>query len=293
MARPNREILTGGKRYRDSKKSKHRVDEVTFDKEKRKDYLTGFHKRKLERKKKAQIYLEEQAKKDRLEERARIREERKLQVQKKLSEMKEALELNPFLDNEDSDDSDDDQDYQSNKNDEDGEDDDDEEEEDDDDEEDEESADNRVKFDSDIEKSEEWNGFDNGDGASSSKKRANKKGILKKQIFVIENDDAPVSGTSEVVIETLDNPNSINFDTLSKKMNVDMTKATDVLNNSIVRAKKYARLMGMTDAVEENDKVSKTKPKQKKKKFRYLSKTERKVKNLKERMSSQKRKKRE
>ena len=43
--------------------------------------------------------------------------------------------------------------------------------------------------------------------------------------------------------------------TLSKKMNVDMTKATDVLNNSIVRAKKYARLMGMTDAVEENDKV--------------------------------------
>lgn len=258
MARPNREILTGGKRYKE-KKLKNRVQEVVFDKDKRKDYLTGFHKRKLERKKKAQEYLEEEAKKHRLEERASIREERKLEVQRKLVEMKEAMSLNPFLDNiTDTED---------------------EEEEDDGDEEDGEKR--EVKFSENLEESEEeWNGFDKEEGDEESKTKKSKRstGILKKQIYEIDNEDAPVTGTSEVVIEALDNPNKADLSLLTAKMNVDMTKAEEVLDGSITRAKKYARLMGMSDSPEETTtKVSKPK----KKKFRYLSKSERKVNNMK------------
>ena len=281
MPRPNREILTGGKRYKE-KKQKNRVQEVVFDKEKRTDYLTGFHKRKLERKKKAQAYLEEQAKKDRLEERARIREERKLQVQKKLAEMKEAMELNPFLDKA----------LDSSAEEESEGDDDDNEEEEEDDENDKsdgskqegDEAKEGVKFD------DEWSGFENNADKNTDKKsKKNKGGILKKQIFEINDEDAPVTGTSEVVIESLENPNKMDLSIVTEKMNVDLTKADEVLNGSIVRAKKYARLMGMADtssAETEGQKVSKPK----KKKFRYLSKTERKTKNMKEKAKSMKRK---
>lgn len=41
MARPNRDILSGGERYRSRKTKAHRVEEVTFDKEKRKEFLTA------------------------------------------------------------------------------------------------------------------------------------------------------------------------------------------------------------------------------------------------------------
>lgn len=269
MGRPNREILSGGKRYKDAKKFKSRVSEVVFDKEKRKDYLTGFHKRKLERKKKAQDYLEEQAKKDRLEERARIREERKLQVQKKLAEMKEAMELNPFLEkdqegNSSDNTSDDDSDILTEKN---------------------------VGFEEGDNESgteiEERNGKDEDDQGDDRESNKMTSGILKKQIYEIDNDSAPVSGTSEVVIESLDNPNTFDLDAVTKKMNVDLSKTDDVLSSSITRAKKYARLMGMSDSPEEKEKVSKPK----KKKFRYLSKTERKMKNMKEKNKSFKKRK--
>lgn len=258
MARPNREILTGGKRYKE-KKLKHRVQEVVFDADKRKDYLTGFHKRKLERKKKAQEYLEEEAKKQRLEERARIREERKLEVQRKLAELKEAQHLNPFLKDSDSgseNESDSSEDDVTDKRD--------------------------VKFSDEMEGSDgKWSGFDkDGDDEESkeSEERRKKNGILKKQVYHIDNEDAPVTGTSEVVIESLDNPNKVDFTVIAKTMNVDMTKADDVLNGSIARAKKYARLMGMAESSEEvTNKVSKPK----KKKFRYLSKAERKNNNMK------------
>lgn len=258
MARPNREILTGGKRYKE-KKLKHRVQEVVFDKDKRKDYLTGFHKRKLERKKKAQEYIEEEAKKQRLEERARIREERKLEVQRKLAELKEAQHLNPFLKDSDSDsESGDDQDE-------------------------EETEKRDVKFSDEVESSDdEWKGFDKDEDdeeSKESKERRRASGILKKQIYQIDNEDAPVTGTSEVVIESLDNPNKVDLTVIAKTMNVDMTKADDVLNGSIARAKKYARLMGMADSPEEVATAKVSKPK--KKKFRYLSKAERKNNNMK------------
>lgn len=273
MPKPNREILTGGKRYKDAKKLKNRVSEVVFDKDKRKDYLTGFHKRKLERKKKAHDYLEEQAKKDRLEERARIREERKLEVQKKLAEMKEAMELNPFLPKEldESDSSDSGSDNESVA-----------------EGEGEHNSKERVKFD-DAMSDDEWTASNDGSVEDKKSKKDKAKGILKKQIYEIDNEDAPVTGTSEVVIESLTNPNVLDITSVTKKMNVDLSKADEVLNNSIVRAKKYARLMGMSDSPAETEKVSKPK----KKKFRYLSKTERKVKNMKEKSKSFKRKKKD
>lgn len=280
MGRPNRELLSGGKRYKEAKKFKSRVDEVVFDKEKRKDYLTGFHKRKLERKKKAHEFLEEQARKDRLEERARIREERKLQVQKKLAEMKEAMELNPFLDKDQDESSgegtsSDNEDSRSKKSVgfEDGE--------------EEEEVEEEVE--------EEWSGIEENNAEDSHnafndlKNNKTTAGILKKQIYQIDNDSAPVSGTSEVVIESLDNPNTLDLNAVTKKMNVDLSKADDVLNNSITRAKKYARLMGMSDSPEEKEKISKPK----KKKFRYLSKTERKMKNMKEKQKSYKKRKKD
>lgn len=284
MGKPNRELLSGGKRYKESKKLKHRVNEVIFDKEKRKDYLTGFHKRKVERKRKAQEYLEEQARKDRLEERARIREERKLQVQKKIAEMKEAMELNPFLDKEDS------------EKEEDDEDDDDEEDSEDNENEQDESHDsgknnNDVKF--DDEENDEWNGINDTSSVNEIKEKRNKSGILKKQIYEIDNADAPVSGKSEVIIETLDNPNSFNLESVTKIMNVDLSKADEVLNSSITRAKKYARLMGMGDPTEEKEDAKNKISKPKKKKFRYLSKTERKMKNMKEKSKSLKRRKKD
>jgi ribosomal RNA-processing protein 17 len=274
MAKPNREILTGGKRYRDAKKLKNRVDEVVFDKDKRKDYLTGFHKRKVERKKKAQEYLEEQAKKDRLEERARIREERKLQVQQKLAEMKEAMELNPFLENYDDEDSEEeDEDYDENS-----------------DESDDENLKEGVKFEDEL--NDEWNGFSDNESETKQLKKSKSSGstgILKTQLYEIDNENAPVSGTSEVIIESLGNPNKFDLPTVTKKMNVDLSKAEEVLNNSITRAKKYARLMGVNDTTTEKDKIVKPK----KKKFRYLSKSERKVKNLKEKSKSLKRRKKD
>ncbi|KAG0674637.1 pre-60S ribosomal particles component [Pichia californica] len=291
MGKPNRELLSGGKRYKEARKLKHRVSEVVFDKEKRQDYLTGFHKRKLERKKKAQDYLEEQAKKDRLEERAKIREERKLQVQKKLAEMKQAMELNPFLDKNDKYFSD------SENNDDDDDDDDDE----DDEEEDNEFHDARenisdVKFADGLNSEEEWLGIDDkykDNVESTTTQKKVKSGILKKQIYDIDNDDAPVIGMSEVTIENLENPNFLDLQSVTKQMNVDLTKTADVLNGSITRAKKYARLMGMSDSPEKTESVKGKVSKPKKKKFRYLSKTERKMKNMKEKNKAFKRKKKD
>lgn len=279
MARPNREILTGGKRYKEAKKSKHRVEEVTFDAESRTTYLTGFHKRKVERKKNAQKHAEEMARKDRIEERAKIREERKEQVRKKLEEMKAALELNPFLKRDDDDDESDDEsnEKQSKKS---------------------------VGWQGDSDEDEEpWEGFNNDDknqsesnsnsdsdsDSESGRSSSSVKSILKKQVYEINNMDAPVVGHSEVVIESLDNPNlnvveHIDLTSIAEQMNVDLQKSGEVLDESIKRAKKYARLLGVADS-----KPTTEKPKQKKKKFRYLSKTERKVRTMKERAVAAKR----
>ncbi|KAM9918356.1 hypothetical protein OXX80_012988, partial [Metschnikowia pulcherrima] len=49
QSRSNRDILTGGSKYRNKQAKKYGVEEVVFDKNSRHDFLTGFHKRKVER----------------------------------------------------------------------------------------------------------------------------------------------------------------------------------------------------------------------------------------------------
>lgn len=93
--RSNREILTGGSKYRQKQVKKHGVDEVVFDKESRHEYLTGFHKRKVERQKKAQKFHEEQDRLAKVEERKQLREERQRDFETQLQQLKEAQELDP------------------------------------------------------------------------------------------------------------------------------------------------------------------------------------------------------
>ncbi|QPG74491.1 hypothetical protein FOA43_001821 [Brettanomyces nanus] len=250
----------GGERYHHRKSRSHRVEEVTFDKEKRIDFLTGFHKRKLERRKHAQENQEKQRKEDRIEERARIREERRQKVLDRLAELKEVeSKLGGG-----------------------GDDDDDEEEEEEEEKEEEEKEEEpnvkRVKV-------EEWHGFDDDNEKKITKEETievselNKKGILKvKQVYKVEDEDAPVMGTSEVTIESMDNPNQIDVSDIARMNNVDLSKSGEVLEKSINRAKDYARLMGMDDEL----KPSKVKKNKKPKERKYLSKRERKLRKFKE-----------
>lgn len=56
------------------RKIQHTVEEVTFDKDARAEYLTGFHKRKLARKKQAQEINEEKERLARIEMRKQVRQ---------------------------------------------------------------------------------------------------------------------------------------------------------------------------------------------------------------------------
>ncbi|XP_037701911.1 nucleolar protein 12 isoform X2 [Choloepus didactylus] len=67
---------------------------LSFDEEKRREYLTGFHKRKVERKKAAIEELKQRLK----EERKKLREERHQEYLKMLAEREEALEEADELD---------------------------------------------------------------------------------------------------------------------------------------------------------------------------------------------------
>ncbi|XP_026852168.2 nucleolar protein 12 [Electrophorus electricus] len=79
--RPGLKITPGSK-----KRENKRV--VMFDEEERQEFLTGFHKRKLERRKAAVLELENKLR----EERKRVREERHKEYIKMLKERREALE---------------------------------------------------------------------------------------------------------------------------------------------------------------------------------------------------------
>ncbi|KAN0076640.1 Nucleolar protein 12 (25kDa) domain containing protein [Elaphomyces granulatus] len=58
------------------------IEEITFDPANRHEYLTGFHKRKLQRTKQAQEIAEKKAREEKRQERKRIREERALEYQR-------------------------------------------------------------------------------------------------------------------------------------------------------------------------------------------------------------------
>ncbi|OJD09726.1 hypothetical protein ACJ73_10122 [Blastomyces percursus] len=62
------------------------VPEILFDPSARAEYLTGFHKRKVQRSKQAQENAEKRAKEEKREQRRRIREERRAEFERALEE---------------------------------------------------------------------------------------------------------------------------------------------------------------------------------------------------------------
>lgn len=246
MVPTNRELLTKGQKYQERAHRKNQVQEVTFNKEDRSEFLTGFHKRKVQRQKVAKSFKEKQLHQQRLEERKRIREERKLAIQEKLELLKQARGG------------------------------DDEEEESEGESEGEEQGDDDSN-DEDIEKSEksekskksekseetektnedessdEWKGFSDDEST---------KGILKKKVVYsnLKNEDSETTVTIESLLT--DGAEPVDLYKLAKLNNVELEKSETVLNESVKRAKKYAELV-------------KAPVKPKKRKFRYLSKSER------------------
>ncbi|GAP87675.1 putative rRNA processing protein Rrp17 [Rosellinia necatrix] len=73
------------------RKRHHTIEEIKFDNEARADYLTGFHKRKLQRIKHAQEQAAEQARQEKIEARKQIREDRKREVEEHVQGVQNAL----------------------------------------------------------------------------------------------------------------------------------------------------------------------------------------------------------
>ncbi|CAX45048.1 conserved hypothetical protein [Candida dubliniensis CD36] len=236
----NREILTGGKKYIQQKQKKHLVDEVVFDKESRQEYLTGFHKRKVQRQKKAQEFHKEQERLAKIEERKQLKQERERDLQNQLQQFNKTAQEIAAINND-------------------------------------------IGFDQSDDNSndnEEWSGFqeDEHEEVDEGKNTENPlKGILHhteiyKQDPSLSNitNGAIIDDETTVVVESLDNPNTVDTEEklkqLAKLNNVNLAKSDQVLEKSIERAKNYAVICGVA------------KPnliKQKKKKFRYLTKSER------------------
>lgn len=68
--RPKRSVLPPLPKKR---KTEHKIEEINFDFDKREDYLTGFHKRKVARAKQAQVEAEKKAREERTELRKTVR----------------------------------------------------------------------------------------------------------------------------------------------------------------------------------------------------------------------------
>ncbi|KIW17868.1 hypothetical protein PV08_05063 [Exophiala spinifera] len=67
------------------------VEEITFDPAARQDFLTGFHKRKLQRAKHAQEAAERRAREERIAERKKLREERKAELERHVQQVNAML----------------------------------------------------------------------------------------------------------------------------------------------------------------------------------------------------------
>lgn len=244
--RTNREILTGGKKYVQKQSKKHGVEEVVFDRDSRQDYLTGFHKRKVQRQKKAQEYIKEQDRLAKIADRKRMRDERKQELQERLEKFNETV--SKITNYDDSEDEDDNWDGFSEK--------------------------KTTK--NDIEEPE----GDLADVEAEEESKPTPKGILRhKEVFEVdlatqfENSDVIVDDDTTVTVESVDNPlianiRQISLEAKAKANFVDLNKSDEVLEKSIKRAQNYAVTAGVSKPS--------IKDRIKKKKFRYLTKTERK-----------------
>lgn len=225
--RSNRQILTKGKSYANKQARKFGAAEVTFDKDSRLDYLTGFHKRKLERQKKAREFNKEQDRLAKIEERKKIRDERKEQMDKQMRKFKEGLEIEADIQEE---------------------------------------IDNAINGKKDAESdNESWDGFSDDDKEDTDSSSGVKPILKPNQVSAAVYEDE-----TTVEVESLE-PNE-NFEYLAKINNVKLETSEKVLDQSITRAKKYAKFLGMGETEDDDGK----KKKKKQKKFRYLTKNERK-----------------
>lgn len=67
--RPKKSVLPPQSKKR---KIEHKIEEISFDTDARADYLTGFHKRKLQRSKQAQVEAEKKAREERIQIRKQV-----------------------------------------------------------------------------------------------------------------------------------------------------------------------------------------------------------------------------
>jgi len=69
--RPKKSVLPPLSKKR---KTEHKIEEIAFDFSAREDYLTGFHKRKVQRHKQAQLENEKKAKEEKISMRKQVRQ---------------------------------------------------------------------------------------------------------------------------------------------------------------------------------------------------------------------------
>ncbi|SPO00683.1 uncharacterized protein DNG_03431 [Cephalotrichum gorgonifer] len=86
--RPKKSILPPATKKR---KTEHTIEEVSFDNSSREEYLTGFHKRKVQRIKRAQEEAEKRAKEERLQIRKELREKRQRDIEEHVQQVNELL----------------------------------------------------------------------------------------------------------------------------------------------------------------------------------------------------------
>ncbi|KAI1166393.1 nucleolar protein 12-domain-containing protein [Nemania serpens] len=73
------------------RKRQHTIEEIKFDDTARAEYLTGFHKRKLQRAKNAQEQAAERARQEKIDARRQLREDRKREVEDHVQQVNNAL----------------------------------------------------------------------------------------------------------------------------------------------------------------------------------------------------------
>ncbi|KAK7203782.1 nucleolar protein 12-domain-containing protein [Myxozyma melibiosi] len=242
-----------------------RPREIVFDKEAREEYLTGFHKRNVERREKAIAKAVEHEKEERREERQVLRQRRKQELEERVEFAKNLYggsELDLGYDSSDAENGDSDADLEA----------------------------------------EEWHGIqDETDASTSAAVEENKasidkqdeiNGILKTGKKVVQTYDAVFTEdtveddegqTTTVEIESYDITNeqpapSTSLTVSSARSGTkEFQSDEEILHKSLLRAALYA------ERVKKINNGIPVPPKQKKKKFRYLTSQERKVNTVKER----------
>ncbi|KAJ6013333.1 hypothetical protein N7540_007924 [Penicillium herquei] len=98
--------------YPKKRKLAPKVEEVTFDPDAREEFLTGFHKRKVQRMKHAQEVAVERAREEKRQDRKRLREERAAEFNRAMEEHKRQLKQMKAENGEDSENDSEDEDEQ-------------------------------------------------------------------------------------------------------------------------------------------------------------------------------------